>query len=52
MHNYGQSLGYGNVVVVVAAADVVVVDDADHLLFPDFLFEPAAAAAGVVDVLD
>lgn len=47
MHNYGQSLGYGNVV----AADVVVVDDADHLLFPDFLFEPAAAA-GVVDVLD
>ena len=42
MHNYGQSLGYGNVVVVV--------DDADHLLFPDFLFEPAAA--GVVDVLD
>lgn len=50
MHNYGQSLGYGNVVVVVAA-DVVVDDDADHLLFPDFLFEPAAAA-GVVDVLD
>ena len=45
MHNYGQSLGYGNVVVVAAA------DDADHLLFPDFLFEPAAAA-GVVDVLD
>ena len=44
MHNYGQSL-------VMEMLLLLLMMLADHLLFPDFLFEPAAAA-GVVDVLD